>query len=77
MKRRSFLKATAALLPAAGLKEFALAQAAAVPATEQVHVVGAGQDRFGESHSRGYSNILFKVAGVKPMGACSSLNTPT
>jgi mannose-6-phosphate isomerase-like protein (cupin superfamily) len=61
MKRRSFLKATAALLPAAGLKNFALAQAAAASSADQIHVVGAGQDRFGESHSRGYSSILFKV----------------
>jgi mannose-6-phosphate isomerase-like protein (cupin superfamily) len=68
MKRRSFLNATAALLSAAGLKEFALAQAAAVPATVQVHVVGAGQDCFGESHSRGYSNILFKVAARETDG---------
>ncbi len=62
MKRRSFLKATAALLPAAGLKEFALAQASAAPASQEIHVVGSGQDRFGESHSRGFSTILFKVA---------------
>jgi mannose-6-phosphate isomerase-like protein (cupin superfamily) len=63
MKRRSFLKATAALLPAAGFHDFALAQAtAAPPASNEIHVVGAGQDRFGESHSRGYSSILFKIS---------------
>jgi quercetin dioxygenase-like cupin family protein len=62
MERRSFLKATAALLPAAGLRDFALAQAAAASPSEEIHIVGAGQDRFGESHSRGYSSILFKVA---------------
>ena len=61
MKRRSFLKTTAALLPAAGLRNFALAHAAAASSADQIHVVGAGQDRFGESHSRGYSSILFKV----------------
>jgi quercetin dioxygenase-like cupin family protein len=61
MKRRSFLKATAALLPAAGLTDFAFGQAAVVPSSEQVHVVGSGQDRFGESRSRGFSSILFKV----------------
>jgi mannose-6-phosphate isomerase-like protein (cupin superfamily) len=61
MKRRSFLKATAALLPAAGFKDFAFGQAAVVPTTDTVHVVGAGQDRFAESRSRGFSSILFKV----------------
>lgn len=66
MKRRSFLKATAALLPAAGLQDFAIAQAspaqpATAPASDQVHIVGAGQDGFGESHSLGFSSILFKV----------------
>jgi quercetin dioxygenase-like cupin family protein len=62
MKRRSFLKTAAVLLPGAGLKEFALAQASATPLSEPIHVVEAGQDRFGESHSRGYSKILFKTA---------------
>jgi mannose-6-phosphate isomerase-like protein (cupin superfamily) len=66
MKRRSFLKASAALLPAAGLQNFALAQASSVSPTitspsDQVHIVGAGQDGFGESHSLGFSSILFKV----------------
>jgi mannose-6-phosphate isomerase-like protein (cupin superfamily) len=67
MKRRSFLKGTAALLPAAGLQNFVLAQAppaqsSAASVSDQAHVVGAGQDRFGESHSLGFSSILFKVA---------------
>jgi mannose-6-phosphate isomerase-like protein (cupin superfamily) len=62
MNRRSLLKASAALLPAVGLKEFALAQAAAAPVSNEVHVVGAGQDRWGEPHSRGYSSILFKIS---------------
>jgi len=62
MKRRSFLKTAAALFPIAGLQDLALAQASAASPSEQIHVVGAGQDRFGESHSRGFSNILFKVA---------------
>jgi quercetin dioxygenase-like cupin family protein len=60
MKRRSFLKSAAALLPAAGLKDFAVAQAA--PVSPELHLVGAAQDRFGEAHSRGFSTILFKVA---------------
>ena len=62
MNRRSLLKASAALLPAAGLRDFALAQAAAAPVSNEVHVVGAGQDRWGEQHSRGYSSILFKIS---------------
>jgi mannose-6-phosphate isomerase-like protein (cupin superfamily) len=60
MKRRSFLRSAAALLPAAGLPSFAIGQAAA-PASGEEHLVAAGQDRLGEAHSRGYSSILFKV----------------
>jgi quercetin dioxygenase-like cupin family protein len=61
MKRRSFLKAASALLPAASFKSFALEQASA-PSLSEPHLVGAGQDRFGEPHSLGFSTILFKVA---------------
>jgi quercetin dioxygenase-like cupin family protein len=61
MQRRSFLKSAAAVLPATGLKDFALAQAASAPASVGIHPVGAGQDRLGETHSLGFSTILFKV----------------
>jgi mannose-6-phosphate isomerase-like protein (cupin superfamily) len=61
LKRRSFLKTAAALLPAAGMQAFALNQGPASSAADQVQVVTAGQDRLGEVHSRGYSTILFKV----------------
>jgi quercetin dioxygenase-like cupin family protein len=62
MKRRSFLKTAAALVPASGFPALALAQAAASsPSSERVHLVPAGEDRMGESHSRGFSSILFKV----------------
>ncbi len=61
MKRRSFLKTAAALLPAAGLGSFSLGQASAAPSPDQIHVVPAGQDRLDESHSLGFSSILFKV----------------
>jgi mannose-6-phosphate isomerase-like protein (cupin superfamily) len=61
MKRRSFLKATAALLPAAGLERFALTQPSTTLPSDQVHVVGSGQDRLGESRSLGFSSIQFKV----------------
>jgi mannose-6-phosphate isomerase-like protein (cupin superfamily) len=60
MKRRSFLKSAAAIVPA-GLQSIALAQAASPSARPDVHLVPAGQDRLGEFHSRGTSSILFKV----------------
>lgn len=68
MKRRSFLKAASALLPAASFQSFALEQAAA-PTGGEVHVVGQGQDRFGESHSLGFSSIHFKVGTRETGGA--------
>ena len=61
MQRRSFLRGAAAVLPAAGLKDFVLGQAVAAPAAGEGHVVGAGQDRLGETHSLGFSTILFKT----------------
>ena len=61
MKRRSFLKSAAAAFPAAGLREFALGQPALAPTSSEIHPVGAGQDRLGETHSLGFSTILFKV----------------
>jgi hypothetical protein len=55
MKRRSFLKAAAAAAPAAGLHAFlatqARAQTPASPPPSSLHVVGAGEDRFGHPHS--------------------------
>lgn len=62
MKRRSFLKTAVAAFPVAGLQAFALAPLPASSSAEQIHLVLAGEDRFGESHSRGYSSILFKIA---------------
>ena len=63
MQRRSFLRSAAAVFPAAGLRDFALGQAASAPAPSvgDVQPVGAGQDRLGETHSLGFSTILFKV----------------
>jgi quercetin dioxygenase-like cupin family protein len=60
MKRRDFLKNAAAAFPAAGLSGFSLAQAASAPAGG-LHPVEAGQDRLGQTHSLGFSTILFKV----------------
>jgi quercetin dioxygenase-like cupin family protein len=61
MKRRAFLKTAAAAFPAAGFGGFALGQATGARAADAVSVVGAGQDRLGETHSLGFSTILFKV----------------
>lgn len=61
MKRRSFLQSAAALLPVSALEAFAISQAPAPAASDRVHLIPAGQDRLSESHSRGYSSILFKV----------------
>jgi hypothetical protein len=51
MQRRSFLKAVAAVAPAADLQEFLVAQARAQtpasPPTNTLHPFGAGEDRFG------------------------------
>jgi mannose-6-phosphate isomerase-like protein (cupin superfamily) len=62
MKRRSFLKTAAGLLPTAGLQSFAVSLAHAPASPGEVHLVGGGQDRFGESHSAGFSSIRFKVS---------------
>jgi mannose-6-phosphate isomerase-like protein (cupin superfamily) len=69
MKRRSFLKTAGALLPAATIKNFAFAHDSTATPSGEIHVVGAGQDRFGGSHSLGFSSILFKVATRDSNGA--------
>ena len=61
MKRRSFLKSAAGFLPAAGLDPMAFASLPSADAPKESVVIGAGKDRLGETHSRGYSSILFKV----------------
>jgi mannose-6-phosphate isomerase-like protein (cupin superfamily) len=73
MQRRSFLKAVAGVAPAAaGLETFlatqARAQASAPPPSGLLHVVGAGEDRFGHPHSLGISSILFKVPASETAG---------
>lgn len=61
MERRTFLR-DAALLTA-GLPELFTNTAGAqnAPPAAAPHVVGAGEDRFSETHSLGFSRILFKV----------------
>ena len=61
MKRRSFLKGAAALVPAAGFDPGAFAGVPALDTPAEGPVIGAGKDRLGEIHSRGFSTILFKV----------------
>jgi quercetin dioxygenase-like cupin family protein len=68
MKRRAFLKTAAAAFPAAGLGGFAFGQAASTAAVGGVHPVGAGEDRLGETHSLGFSTILFKVETSETSG---------
>jgi quercetin dioxygenase-like cupin family protein len=68
MERRAFLKG-AAVLPAAGINGFALAQAVASASPGEIHVVGDGQDRFNEHHSLGFSTILFKTTPAETNGA--------
>jgi len=55
------LRAAGAAFPAAALGRLALGQSAATPASSEAHVVGAGEDRLGETHSLGFSTILFEV----------------
>ncbi len=59
--RRSFLKAAASVAPAAALHDL-FAQAPAPPPTPALHIIGAGQDRFGPPHTLGFSSLAFKVA---------------
>ena len=61
MKRRSFLKSDAACLPVAGFDTVAFAKTPDASASGPAHVVPGGKDCLGETHSRGYSSILFKV----------------
>ena len=58
MHRRSFLKSAAALAPAAA---FPAAFAAQSTAPDQGHIIPANHDRLDQSHSLGFSHILFKV----------------
>ena len=59
MERRTFLRDAA--LATAGLHELFTSHAEAQTAAT-LHVVGAGEDRFGEARSLGFSSMLFKVA---------------
>lgn len=62
MHRRHFLQSAAATLPLALAGPFAHALERSSTSSPQVHVVPSGQDRFGEVHAPGYSEILFKTS---------------
>ncbi|HKO19989.1 MAG TPA: cupin domain-containing protein [Acidobacteriaceae bacterium] len=68
MQRRRFLQSAASALPLALADPIAHAFAPSVPATPGIHLVAAGQDRFGEIHGPGYNEIHFKT---------STADTPT
>lgn len=65
MRRRSFFRAAASVVPATGLYDLfareARAQSPASPRSSTPHVVGAGQDRDGHPHWLGFDSLLFKV----------------
>ena len=60
MQRRGFLQSAAAFFPLSWLERAGWTTMAQAPAPH-AHVVPAGQDRLGESHSMGFSRIAFKV----------------
>ncbi len=73
MQRRSFLRAISSVVPAAGLQQILArqveAQSAAPTPSSELHVVGAGNDRFGQPHTLGFSSsLLFKIAGSDTNG---------
>ena len=61
MKRRNFLKSAASAFPIALAQPFALAREGANSTLKEAHVVAAGQDIAGESHTLGFSRISFKT----------------
>jgi mannose-6-phosphate isomerase-like protein (cupin superfamily) len=65
LERRNFLKSAAAIVPAAGMHQFlssaVQSQLHTASPTREIHVMAAGQDRLGASHTMGMSSIAFKV----------------
>ncbi|MFZ1940672.1 MAG: cupin domain-containing protein [Terracidiphilus sp.] len=70
LPRRSFLKSAAVggptlaaslSLPLGWVAELSLAQLPPAATPSDLHVVPAGQDRFGAPHSLGFSSLAFKV----------------
>jgi len=76
MKRRAFLQAAGATVPAALMERLALGQVATKGSGADVtalhgeaHVVGDGQDRFGENHPLGFTTILFRMGAKESNGS--------
>ena len=65
--RRSFLKSAAAAASVGSLHDL-VAQSIARPVAGEVHLVGAGQDRFGEARLMGFSRLNFKVGSAETNG---------
>lgn len=61
MQRRTLLASAAALLPTTTLEALAHLPVPSPAQEGGAHIVKNGEDRDGESHSRGFSSILFKV----------------
>jgi len=60
--RRSFLKTVAvSAIPAAALHDLVAQAASAAPSTAELHLVGAGKDRFGEDRHTQFSTMAFKI----------------
>lgn len=72
MRRRSFLRGAAAVVPAAVVPEIFFAQAlgqdAPAVGSGELHVVGAREDRLGQARSLGFSTFYFKVTGAETGG---------
>ena len=62
LKRRNFLTSAASFFPIALTQPFALALEPSDSPTKEAHVVPSGEDRFGETHSLGFSVIRFKTS---------------
>ncbi len=78
MRRRSFLRTAASIIPATGLQPFHSdefrAQAAGLP--PPAAVVGAGEDRLGHPHQLGFDSLLFKVASHETKGGMFVVEHP-
>ena len=68
LKRRTFLTSAASVFPVALTQPFALALEPSDSPTKEAHVVPSGQDRFGDTHSLGFSIIRFKTSTADTNG---------
>jgi mannose-6-phosphate isomerase-like protein (cupin superfamily) len=62
MKRRNFLRSAVSAFPVALSQPFALASETSDTTLKEAHVVPAGQDIAGETHTLGFSRISFKTS---------------